>query len=399
VVGPRHQKRPLPLASRACVAFVLAAAVVLAAALLEFASNAEAQGVDCGRLQAQIAAIDQADARTNPYAGAAQKQRDEINRTRAYAQSVGCDRQQFLFFGNAPPPQCPQLIARIQQMQANLNQLQANAHASNNPQRQDLVLRYNAYCRAEQPQQQKGFLEQLFGGPSQQTPTEAAPDQPLPTEDEQKPKGGSEVLCVRSCDGGFFPMSSARRGGENLADLCRALCPNADAVVYSRVPGQAIQTAVSFDGSPYSDLPAALKYQKTFDPACTCRPPNQSWAEALAGAERMVGHERKGDIIVTPEKSAEMSRPKLDTAQRAKAPKANDAKPAPDKAQDKVQDDIESRDAVSAAQVPTASKDSAGIATGEIKTGTAYPEGQGQTVEVTGPDGVKRRVRIVGPAL
>jgi hypothetical protein len=392
VVEPRHQKRPFSRAS----AFALAASVILAAAFAGLVSNAEAQGVDCGRLQAQIAAIDQADARTNPYVGAVQKQRDEINRTRAYAQSVGCDRQQFLFFGNAPPPQCPQLVARIQQMQANLNQLQANAHASNNPQRQDLVLRYNAYCRAEQPQQPKGFLEQLFGGPSQQAPTEVVPDQPLPSEDEQKAKGGSEVVCVRTCDGGFFPMSS-RRGGENLADLCRALCPNTDAVVYSRVPGQAIQTAVSLDGSPYSDLPTALKYQKTFDPACTCRPPNQSWAEALAGAERIVGHERKGDIIVTPEKSAEMSRPKLDAAQRAKALKANEAKPAP--APEKVQDDIESRDAASAAQVPTASKDSAGIATGEIKNGTAYPEGQGQTVEVTGPDGVKRRVRIVGPAL
>ena len=63
------------------------------------------------------------------------------------------------------------------------------------------------------------------------------------------------------------------------------------------------------------------------------------------------------------------------------------------------QDDIESRDAASAAQVPTASKDSAGIATGEVKNGTAYPEGQGETVETTGPDGIKRRVRIVGPAL
>ncbi|MGP0061637.1 MAG: DUF2865 domain-containing protein [Beijerinckiaceae bacterium] len=378
----------------------IAAAFVLAAALIGPDTHAMAQGLDCGRLQAQIAALDQAQTQSNPYAAAAQKQREEIGRTQAYAQSIGCSRQQFLFFGSAPPPQCPALNARIQQMQANLAQLDGNARqAGNNAQRQDLVLRYNAYCRGEP--QQKGFLESLFGGPSQTVPSEVAPDQALPTTDDQTPKGGSEALCVRSCDGGFFPLSVARHGaGENLTELCKALCPNADASVYTRVPGQVIQTAVSLDGSPYADLPAALKYQKTFDPACTCRPAGQSWAEALAGAERILGHERKGDIIVTPERAAEMSRPKPEPAQHAKVlqttqPKPGDVKPNPDKSQD----DIESRDAASAAQVPTASKDSAGIATGEIRNGTAYPEGQGQTVEVTGPDGVKRRVRIVGPPI
>jgi hypothetical protein len=115
----------------------------------------------------------------------------------------------------------------------------------------------------------------------------------------------------------------------------------------------------------------------------------------LAGAEKVLGHERKGDIIVTPEKSAEMSRPKIDPRKPQPTPtKAQPAKPTtPD------QDDIESRDAAAAAQVPTANKDSAGIASGEVKNGTSYPEGQGQTVDVVGPDGVKRRVRIVGPSL
>jgi len=378
----------------------VAAGLILLAMLACLPAPAAAQGLDCGRLQAQIAAMDQADARTNPYAAAVQKQRAEIDRTRAYAQSIGCDRQQFLFFGSAPPPQCGGLTARIQQMRANLAQLEASSNRSANPQRQELAMRYNAYCRGEPPQQ-RGFLESLFGGPQRDPSTEVPPDQP-PTDQDQKPHGGAEAVCVRSCDGGFFPLNYSARhtGGETLTDLCKALCPNTDANVYTRVPGQEIQTAVSLDGTPYMDLPTALKYQKTFDAACTCRPAGQSWAEALAGAERVLGHERKGDIIVTPEKSAEMSRPKPDSGKNTKAQaatqsKATDAKPTPDK----VQDDIESRDAASAAQVPTASKDSAGIAAGEVKSGTSYPEGQGQTVETTGPDGVKRRVRIVGPPL
>jgi Protein of unknown function (DUF2865) len=378
----------------------VAAAFVLLTAAAAFPRGGLAQGLDCGKLQAQIAALDQADARTNPYAGAVQKQRAEIDRARAYAQSLGCDRQQFLFFGSAPPPQCGSLTAHIQQMRGNLAQLEASSgRTASNVQRQELAARYNTYCRAEAPPQQRGFLETLFGIPSQTPADQPSDPSTLPPED-LKPHGGSEAVCVRSCDGGFFPLSySARHPGESLTDLCRALCPNTDVSVYTRVPGQEIQTAVGLDGSAYKDLPSALRYQKTFDAACTCRPPGQSWAEALAGAEKMLGHERK-DIIVTPEKSAEMSRPKLDPPPRPKQqagtpPKNGDAKNNPDKAQD----DIESRDAASAAQVPTASKDSAGIASGEVKNSTSYPEGQGQTIEVTGSDGVKRRVRIVGPQL
>ncbi len=92
------------------------------------------------------------------------------------------------------------------------------------------------------------------------------------------------------------------------------------------------------------------------------------------------------DAIVTPEQSAEMARPQPDPRAKRAAAKAT-------------ADDIEATDAAAAAQVPTASTDSAGIATGDVKNGTAYSQGQGQTVEVTGPDGVKRRVRIVGPQL
>jgi len=47
--------------------------------------------------------------------------------------------------------------------------------------------------------------------------------------------------------------------------------------------------------------------------------------------------------------------------------------------------------------VPTASNDSAGIAAGDLKPTASFPQGEGKTVEVTGPDGTKRQVRIVGP--
>ena len=371
----------------------------VAVAVCTGSSAAITQGLDCGQLLGQISALDRANAQTNPYVGAVKKQRVEIERSVSYAHSIGCDRQQFLFFGSPPPAQCPRLNAQIQRMRANLGQLEANAARSNNsPQRQDLVGRYNAYCRQQQP---RGFLKSLFGGgnPAPQPTDVPAGDLP-PAQDEQKPTGGAEALCVRTCDGGFFPLiySARRVSPETLTELCKASCPNAEVRVYTRVPGQEVKTAVALDGTPYMDLPAALKFEKSFNSACTCKPPGQSWSEALANAELILGHQRNGDIIVTPEKSAEMSRPKLDAAQRSKLIATTSAKAAAAaKAASKSTDDIEARDAASAAQVPTASDDSAGIATGDVKPTASFPQGEGKTVEVTGPDGTKRQVRIVGP--
>jgi len=148
--------------------------------------------------------------------------------------------------------------------------------------------------------------------------------------------------------------------------------------------------AVSIDGARYMDSPTALKYRQSFDPTCSCRRRGQSWADALANAEIKLGRESKGDIFVTPEKSAEMSRPKVD-------PKAKPTKPAletpdPQNADAGVDTNLSQ-------QAATISREASGIAGGEAQTGARYSQGQGETIEVVGPDGVKRRVRIIDPTL
>jgi hypothetical protein len=332
---------------------------------------ASSQPIGCGELAARITALGEGNQTySNHYGGAAQKQRAELDRTIRTARALGCDRSQFFLF-DAPPPQCPGLNAQIQQMQANL------APAGNAAARQQLTARYNAYCRGQvqaagQPRE-RGFFETLFGifGPNpnpfsfgQQPRIEEV--LPLPGED-LTPRGGSQAVCVRDCDGGFFPLDLSVRQSDpdQLTGLCQALCPNTAVNVYTRSPSQDINTAVSLDGdTPYSDLPNALKFEKTFDPACTCKPAGQSWAEALTGAEQMLGRERKSDIVVTPEKSAELAKPKFEKA----------APPRPD------------------TQPSAAKEDQAG-------KNSANAEGQAGTQEVTGPDGVKRRVRIIVPPL
>jgi len=296
--------------------------------LCGFGLQARGQAIDCAQLQQQIA---QADRGGNRYAAAARRQAAELARTQAYAHQLGCDG--FSFFGGNP--QCGALNSRIGQMQANLGQLQSAGGGS----RGDLVARFNAYCRGQpQAPRSRGFLESLFGGAQEEPRPGPLPEVPpagqqpgAASEGGAAAHGGSQAVCVRSCDGGFFPLGiSARRGSESLTEMCQALCPGTETAVFTRSPDSDIKSAVGLDGKPYMDLPNALKFQKNYSSACSCRQPGKSWAETLANAEEVLGSTRKGDIVVTPEKSAEMSRPKLDPKARASLldPAAADVAPA-----------------------------------------------------------------------
>lgn len=371
-------------------------AIVVILAALTAADVAEPQSADCTRLRQAISDASRDD-QAAQYQAAAQRQRDELDRTTAYARSIGCDRKQFLFFGSAPPPQCGQINAQIGRMRANLDELQSRAGGGANA-RAELVARYNAQCVNAAPAP-TNFLQALFGGRSQPSdvqsvplnPDTATPEKSLDANpDEARP--GSQAVCVRACDGSFFPVSYSASGGrlQSLEDMCRALCPNADVNLFTYPASGQIEQAVSINGGRYMDTPTALKYRQTFDPSCSCRRRGQSWAEALAGAEAKLGRESKGDIFVTPEKSAEMSRPKPDP--KAKTPKPPLETPNAQNVDLGVDTNLSQ-------QAATISREASGIAGGDAQTGARYGEGQGQTVEVVGPDGVKRRVRIIDPTL
>src|SRR5271166_4099180 len=116
--------------------------------------------------------------------------------------------------------------------------------------------------------------------------------------------GSSSAVCVRSCDGGFFPVPYVG-DRDSLAKICQALCPNADTQLYSMPLGGTIEEAASTTGSRYGDLANAGKFEQALDMNCSCRRQGQGWAEALADAEKRAQH-HAGDIMVTPEISDKM---------------------------------------------------------------------------------------------
>ena len=376
----------------------VARACLFLAALLATAPAGMAQALDCGRLQAQIAALGQGGGgRSAQYEQAAQKQRAEIDRTGAYARSIGCENRQFLFFGSAPPAQCGPINAQLARMRENYNQLSGLARqASGEAQRRDLTARFDAYCRGTTPQ--RGIFDAIFGGGGRTMPLDAPleplPNEPRPPADDSQTlaRGGSQAICVRSCDGGFFPISYAARSRalSDLDDLCKALCPGTEATLYTHAPSRDFDTAVSVDGDAYKDLPNAFKFQKSFDPSCSCKPASQSWVQALAEAEKVLGRESKSDIFVTAEKSAEMARPK---AASEKSGGKQDAK-----TRMKVDEDPAAAERVIGEQAPTASRDSAGIAATDSAGREVIGAAKGEIKTQTRPDGTTRRIRIIGPS-
>ena len=381
----------------------LAATALVALAVGVMSARAQSASAECERLRQSIA-----DASRNPqtaqFQAAAERQRGEIDRTVAYMRSIGCDNRRFLFFGSDAPPQCGTLTQQVARMRANLDDLQSRAGGGAGG-RGELIARYNSQCTGSKP----AGLDALFNDPNRDlTQQPLNPDGSLDqTVNPGEARAGSKAVCVRTCDGSFFPVSYSASGGrlDSLEDMCRALCPNTDVALFTYPASGEIEQAVSSTGQRYVDSPNALKYRQTFDPSCSCRKRGQTWADALSNAETKLGRENRSDIIVTPEKAAELSRPKL--ADVKPDPKTVDAKgkpikgkPTPTPTANAGGTDINGVDTTLSQQAATVSRETTGIAApSDSQNKSTVGQNQGQSVEVTGPDGVKRRVRVIGPTL
>lgn len=102
-----------------------------------------------------------------------------------------------------------------------------------------------------------------------------------------------EPVCVRLCDGFFFPLTAAADSGSQTA-ACNSLCPDAPTEVYYRNGSDRIEDAISSRGQRYTSLPVSLRYRNASNNTCTCH------REAVAYAPLRDATLRQGDAVMTP---------------------------------------------------------------------------------------------------
>jgi Protein of unknown function (DUF2865) len=105
----------------------------------------------------------------------------------------------------------------------------------------------------------------------------------------------SHAVCVRLCDGSFFPLSGA--GGGDSEAACARQCRQAPTAVYFLSSGSdQIDNAIASDGRPYTALPTAFHYRSSVAPTCSCGSKDESENTNALLADPSL---RKGDLIMT----------------------------------------------------------------------------------------------------
>jgi Protein of unknown function (DUF2865) len=341
-----------------------------------------AQGVGyCDRLKAELAALESSMASSVnvDLSASIKKTQRELDRTTAYAHSIGCNDMRIPLLSGPAPAKCPSLEAQIGQLEQDLESLKQESARDQSGEaearRDTLKATIDENCTNDAslgaPAPKAGGTTP-FGGAFDNLQSSEMPDDPM-ARLSSSTANGFRTICVRKCDGYFFPISQfgANSRLSTDAELCHASCPGAEASLYVQPADKEVDSAVSTEtGQLYTALPTAFHHRTAVDPSCSCQVPGKSWAEMLTDAERILGSTGQSDAQVTELKAQELSRPR-----DLKAPvKGKKGDPVPVIAQPSD---------VAALQ-------------NSIPAGTdIVPVGQGDLREITAPDGTKRMIRIL----
>jgi hypothetical protein len=212
--------------------------------------------------------------------------------TKAAMEDAGCF-ERFLIFGQGlvRSPKCIGMNRRAEDARRQLDQLQGQRGAAGGGNRRRVAdlqaaLARNGCGRGAQPQQARqergGGLFGWFG-----RGREAAPEMQDPVYRSIDPNGRYRSVCVRTCDGFFFPISYSTYAGRLSEDasMCQANCA-APAELYVYRTGGDIAQAISLNGTAYADLPNAFKYREKYVKGCSCKQAEYNPTEIEAAGQK-----------------------------------------------------------------------------------------------------------------
>ena len=152
------------------------------------------------------------------------------------------------------------------------------------------------------------------------------------------------TMCVRLCDGFYYPVSFSAMSSKFAQDenACQSKCAAPAKLFVHENPGGSVETMTSTDGIAYSELPNAWRYRKEFIKGCSCKVADYSPA-AIADHEKAIssGKEPASSAMVAPNVGNHARRltPAKPPEKKPEKPpeKAGDKKPGKPDVQAKVQ--------------------------------------------------------------
>jgi hypothetical protein len=270
----------------------MAGAVALLAAMA-FGHTAGATSI-CGKIRMELNSATETignTRETRAYQQAISSQQREIGKVQRDLRRFGCTTGSFLVFGGENAQTCDMLSATLDRMYDNLAALQDH----------DIPL----VSKSMSPSRRGRLLDDLERNGCNDVPDspraarDTAPAEPAsygldnrPLQDDRMPPGSQQsqirnlgggdrggnlqTVCVRTCDGGFFPVSSntSPASFERDAQVCSMMCPGVQTeLFYHGVGTQEMVDMVSASGgTPYKEEPYAFRFRTSArkDKSCSC---------------------------------------------------------------------------------------------------------------------------------
>lgn len=132
-----------------------------------------------------------------------------------------------------------------------------------------------SYSPPPAPRQYSPAPLPAISGPGMRLPDWKAPAGRGSENSSGKSGGGYRTVCVRTCDGFYFPISQSTSRGNFYrdADACRSKCGSTELrLFYTPASSPDMNEAMDLQGRAYTRLPNAFLYRKKLVNGCACKP-------------------------------------------------------------------------------------------------------------------------------
>jgi hypothetical protein len=263
---------------------------------LALAFSGESQSSElCAQLNSQLNAVSEtysAPAEVRKYARAIAEQKLSIRELRHTLRETGCSSGSMLVIGGENAGECSALEGKMARMEANLavlNEKRSSLLAgqqSGRDRRRLLAAIEDHGCNALPVMASTNPIEPDDTASLVTAMPDGRETIQIPTDDDYDNSqfidlGGSattgsyRTMCVRTCDGAFFPISSqaSTLNFQRDAQVCSMMCPGVATELYYhpiRQESDAMRSAIT--GRRYDELDQAYRFRISSkkDKACTC---------------------------------------------------------------------------------------------------------------------------------